>query len=148
MPPLLPSLTAAAVCAHGTPLIKSFPFSSPFAFPFSVHARSGHGAFWTMGPLVYQAYYPYRGTTALMWVALVQTSIRDVLEKQHYSVDMLLAPVVTAAMWTWLAWVYPPSQPLPKRQEGAAADQLNPFVMGIITCSLAVAAIVVFVAKA
>lgn len=97
---------------------------------------------------MFQAYYPDRGTTVLMWIALVQTSIRDVLEKQHYSVDMLLAPVVTGAMWTWLEAVYPQTQPLPKRAEGAAGDKLNPVVLGIIVFGVAVAAVVVFIAKA
>jgi hypothetical protein len=40
-----------------------------------------------------------------MWLALLQTSLRDVLDKQHYSVDMVLAPVVGAAAAAAGAWV-------------------------------------------
>ena len=58
--------------------------------------RSGHGAFWSLAPLALQTYYPGR-VSWLMWLALLQTSLRDVLDKQHYSVDMVLAPVVGAA---------------------------------------------------
>ncbi len=83
-----------------------------------------------------------------MWAALVQTSIRDVLEKQHYGVDMVLAPVVTWAVWSWLDWVYPPSKPLQKRPEGAKADPLSPYVIALIVVAVGAGAIIVFVGKA
>eukprot|EP00775_Hariotina_reticulata_P013409 gene13409-13537_t len=108
---------------------------------------SGHGAFWTLAPLTFQSYYPNRFSTALLWLGLIQTSIRDVIDKQHYSVDMILAVVVTWAVWDWLRWVYPESQPLAQRPEGAAADKPNPFVVGVVALGLLTAAVVVFVAK-
>eukprot|EP00879_Flechtneria_rotunda_P013945 GHRR01014564.1.p1 GENE.GHRR01014564.1~~GHRR01014564.1.p1 ORF type:complete len:201 (+),score=33.85 GHRR01014564.1:1051-1653(+) len=108
---------------------------------------SGHGAFWTMGPLVFQTYYPNKFSAGLLWTALVQTSIRDVIDKQHYSVDMFLAVVVTWAVWDWLQWVYPRSQPLPQRPKGAAGDRLNPLVLALIAVALLTAAIAAFVAK-
>jgi DNA mismatch repair protein MutS2 len=96
---------------------------------------------------MFQTYYPNRFSTALLWIALVQTSIRDVIDKQHYSVDMFLAVVVTWAVWTWLRWVYPESQPLQKRPEGAAADKPNALVLTLVGVGLLTAAIAVFVAK-
>ncbi|KAF6255128.1 hypothetical protein COO60DRAFT_1702962 [Scenedesmus sp. NREL 46B-D3] len=108
---------------------------------------SGHGAFWCLGPLMFQTYYPNRFSTALLWIALVQTSIRDVIDKQHYSVDMLLAVVVTWAVWSWLRWVYPESCPLQKRPEGAAPDEPNVLALTLVGVGLLTAAVVVFVAK-
>jgi hypothetical protein len=83
-----------------------------------------------------------------MWLALFHTSLRDVLDHQHYSVDMVLAPVVTAAVWTWLKWVYPEEEPLPRRQEGAQRDPPNVFVVGLIMFTLFVAGFIVIVGKA
>ena len=54
-----------------------------------------------MAPLAIQAYYPSRPVVALLWAAVLQGSLRDVWEQHHYSVDMLLAVVVTWAVWTW-----------------------------------------------
>lgn len=109
---------------------------------------SGHGAFWTLAPLTSQAYYPHRLSTSLLWIALAQTSIRDVIDKQHYTVDMFLSVVVTWAVWDWLNWVYPPSQPLPPRPKEQPADKPNPFVLSVVAFGLLTAAVVVFVAKA
>ncbi|WIA17126.1 hypothetical protein OEZ85_014019 [Tetradesmus obliquus] len=108
---------------------------------------SGHGAFWSLGPLMFQTYYPNKFSTALLWIALVQTSIRDVIDKQHYSVDMFLAVVVTWAVWSWLRWVYPEGQLLPQRPEGAAADKPNALVLTLVGVGLLTAAVAVFVAK-
>lgn len=108
---------------------------------------SGHGAFWTLAPLMFQSYYPNRFSTSLLWLALVQTSIRDVIDKQHYFVDMFLAVVVTWAVWDCVKWVYPESQPLQQRPEGAAADKPNKFVLAVIGFGLLTAAVAVFVAK-
>jgi DNA mismatch repair protein MutS2 len=101
-----------------------------------------------MAPLVFQAYYPNTFSSGLLWVALVQASIRDIVDKQHYSIDMFLAVVVTWAVWVALQWVYPESQPLPVRSATAAADKPHPLVLALIALGLAGAAIVIFVAKA
>eukprot|EP00878_Enallax_costatus_P012058 GHUV01012590.1.p2 GENE.GHUV01012590.1~~GHUV01012590.1.p2 ORF type:complete len:216 (+),score=33.40 GHUV01012590.1:550-1197(+) len=108
---------------------------------------SGHGAFWTLGPLTFQTYYPNRLSTSLLWIALIQTSIRDVIDKQHYSVDMFLAVVATWAVWDWLEWVYPPSQPLPPRPKEQPGDKPNPYVLAVVAFGLLTAAVAVFVAK-
>jgi hypothetical protein len=84
----------------------------------------------------------------VVWVALVQTSIRDFLEVMHYSVDMLLAVVVTAAVWGWMRRVYPEDRPLQKRPAGAPSDPPNPFVLALAVFGLVVAGVVTFVAKA
>jgi hypothetical protein len=110
---------------------------------------SGHGAFWTLTPLLLSSYYPrHRWVVALVWTALVQTSVRDFLEHMHYSIDMLLAVVVTSAVWGWSRFVYPESSPLPKRPPGAPPDASSPFVLGVVVFGLLTAAVVAFVAKA
>ena len=76
---------------------------------------SGHGIVWALTPLLFQAYCPNTPLTALLWVAYIQTSIRTALEKQHYSVDMILAGVITTLVF-WLPAVqriYPEYNPLP-----------------------------------
>ena len=83
-----------------------------------------------------------------MWLALAQTSVRDFLEHQHYSIDMLLAPIVTSAVWGWTKWVYPEERPLAKRAEGAPADPLNNWVLALIVFALGAAAIIVIGGKA
>lgn len=65
-----------------------------------------------------------RWVSVFLWVAFTHTSLTDVMNHQHYSVDMLLAVVVTAAVWTWLAWVYDPAErALPPRPPGAPPDK-------------------------
>lgn len=101
-----------------------------------------------MAPLMFQAYYPNTWSSGLLWVALVQASIRDIIDKQHYSIDMFLAVVVTWAVWRALQHVYPETQPLPQRPATAAGDRPHPLVLGLIAVALTLAAVVIFVAKA
>mmetsp|Transcript_14735 Transcript_14735/g.36745 ORF Transcript_14735/g.36745 Transcript_14735/m.36745 type:complete len:387 (-) Transcript_14735:193-1353(-) len=110
---------------------------------------SGHAAFWVLAPLALQSYAPRpRWAVGLLWIALVQACIRDVVDRQHYSVDMLLAVVVTWGVWNALAWVYPHTQPLPRRKPGAAADKPHPLVLGLIAACLLVAGVIVIGGKA
>lgn len=67
---------------------------------------SGHCALWTLTPLLYHSYYKSK-CCWLLWIALIQTSIRTVLEHHHYSVDMFLAVVITVLVWRELEWVCP-----------------------------------------
>ncbi|KXZ42654.1 hypothetical protein GPECTOR_127g532 [Gonium pectorale] len=63
--------------------------------------------------------------------------------------DMLLAVVVTWAVWDWLAWVYPADAcVLPRRPPGAPPDPINPGVMALIAACLVVAGIIVIGGKA
>ncbi|KAG2448945.1 hypothetical protein HYH02_005702 [Chlamydomonas schloesseri] len=140
---------------------------------------SGHGAFWVLAPLAFRTYYPapprrlrlpgglrswpgwlrrlrlpvpglrLRLSTAVLWLALAHASVRDVLDRQHYSVDMLLAVVVTWAVWDWLEWVYPAGRAvLPRRAPGSPPDPLNPAVLGLILVCLGVAGVIVIGGKA
>lgn len=62
---------------------------------------------------------------------------------------MLLAVVVTWAVWTWLEWVYPPATSiLAKRSKWQAPDKPNPFVLGLIAFALLACAIIVIGGKA
>lgn len=108
---------------------------------------SGHGAFWSLTPLAFQTYYPGR-CSWLLWLALAQTSLTDSLYHQHYSVDMILAPVVTAAVWGWLKRVYPEDKPVQKRPDNAPADPINPWVLGLIVFALFAAIVIVIGGKA
>lgn len=85
----------------------------------------------------------HRWITAFLWLILTHTSIRDVIDKQHYSVDMLLAVVVTTGVWNALDWVYPASQPLPAHLPGTKPDKPHPLVLALIAVALLVAGIIV-----
>ncbi len=62
--------------------------------------------------------------------------------------DMLLAVVVTWAVWDWLEWVYPPEAPVSVRPKGSPPDKLNVFVVGLIVACLGVAGVIVIGGKA
>ncbi|GIL63458.1 hypothetical protein Vafri_17498 [Volvox africanus] len=111
---------------------------------------SGHGAFWVLAPLAFRTYYPgHRLSTWVLWLALVHACVKDVVDEQHYSVDMLLAIVVTWAVWDWLAWVYPAGESvLLRRPVGSPPDRLNPGVVGLILVCLAIAGVIVIGGKA
>ncbi len=122
----------------------------PCACPWSCadDPCSGHGAFWVLAPLCFRSYYARPAwPTVLLWIALAQTSIRDVIDQQHYSVDMLLAVIVTASIWSWADWVCPGTVPLPRRSGGTPGDRPHPLVLAVVVFGLATAAVVVFVAK-
>jgi hypothetical protein len=123
-----------------------------------------------MAPLVFGAYYPgHPGLTALLWGVLVQASVRNVLLHNHYSLDHLLAPLVTAAVWTWMAWVYPvtavtpvttpgdgvgeePGKDMEIGQSGLQQEKqlkrLRVVATAGVVVGLAAAVVVIFVAKA
>jgi hypothetical protein len=121
-----------------------------------------------MAPLVYGAFYPGRpALTALLWGVLVQASVRNVLLHNHYSLDHFLAPLVTAAVWTWMSWVYPVTAVTPVTSPGdgvgeaAAKDmeagleqqdrqlqRLQVVAKAGVVVGLAAAVIVIFVAHA
>ena len=90
--------------------------------------------------------HAHAGLVALLWVGLVQTAARDVLEHYHYSVDMILAVVCTWAAWTWLEWVYPPRESvLPSRPRGQPPDPLPPAVVGLVFVGVGFGLFVLFV---
>lgn len=63
--------------------------------------------------------------------------------------DMLLAVVVTWAVWDWLEWVYPAGRvALPRRPTGSPPDPLNPAVLALILVCLGVAGVIVIGGKA
>ncbi|KAL6753412.1 PAP2 superfamily C-terminal-domain-containing protein [Haematococcus lacustris] len=110
---------------------------------------SGHAAFWVLAPLAVQTYYPKpRWASGLLWTALAQACVRDVVHKQHYSVDMLLAIIVTWAVWTWLAGVYPADRPLADRPPNQKRDNPNVAVLALIVAALAAAGVIVVGGKA
>jgi DNA mismatch repair protein MutS2 len=93
---------------------------------------------------MFRTYYPNPFTSKLLWIALLQTCIRDIIDKQHYTVDMILAVVVTAAAWGWTKNVYPEDEPLPSSSAGGRPTAA---ALVLVVLGLAVAAVAVFVAK-
>ncbi|KAH3767023.1 Phosphatidylinositol:ceramide inositolphosphotransferase 3 [Pelomyxa schiedti] len=114
---------------------------------------SGHCVFWASAPLMFGTFYtgprPWAQiVTGILWVVVAQTSVRDILTHHHYSVDMLMAVVVTAACWKWTAWVYSPRAGLLlQRRPGAPRDPMPKWLMIPIVLSLIFAAVLVLVAK-
>jgi DNA mismatch repair protein MutS2 len=96
---------------------------------------------------MFRTYYPNGFSSKLLWLALLQTCIRDIIDNQHYTVDMILAVVVTSAAWGWTRFIYPEDRPLPKLPEGAAASKPNALTLVLVEVGLATAALAVFVAK-
>lgn len=137
---------------------------------------SGHGAFWTAAPLMFRSYYgggfwgggggggsaagAAAATTrkthvmsvvvqAVLWACLAQSAVRDALEAFHYSVDMLLAVVVTAAAWSWTRSVYPPSASvLRERPAGSPPDAFRWAVLTPIVVALFAGAVIIFIGGA
>lgn len=85
------------------------------------------------------------GLVALLWAGLIQTAARDVLERYHYSVDMMLAVVCTWAVWTWTERVYPPGVMVAKRRPGTPPDPLPPAVLALAAFALGFVFVVIFV---
>lgn len=137
---------------------------------------SGHGAFWTTAPLMFASFYRTAAggggegggnggngggsngggarfmsaaVQVVLWVCLAQTALRDALEAFHYSVDMLLAVVVTAAAWGWTRRVYSPTAGLLReRAPGAPADAFRWAVLTPIAVSLLAGAVIIFIGEA
>lgn len=119
---------------------------------------SGHGAFWILAPLAYQSYavpgqsgwksvLSYLSIVA-QWIGFLQASLRDVIDRQHYSVDMLLAAVVVSACWMWTERVYPISCQIQQRPRGTNADEVRPAVLLLVAMSVAISGIIVIGGKA
>jgi DNA mismatch repair protein MutS2 len=86
---------------------------------------------------------------AVLWACLAQTAVRDALEAFHYSVDMLLAVVVTCAAWAWTRRVYPPSaSALRERAAGEPPDAFRWAVLAPIVVALLAGAVIIFVGGA
>jgi DNA mismatch repair protein MutS2 len=85
----------------------------------------------------------------VLWVCLLQTAVRDAMEAFHYSVDMLLAVVVTCAAWSWTRSVYPPSASvLRERAVGSPPDAFRWVVLMPIVVALFAGAVIIFIGNA
>lgn len=69
---------------------------------------SGHCGIWVLAPLAFHSYYKNQ-CCMLLWIAVIQTSIRAVLEHHHYSIDMVLAIIITTFIWKELDMICPSS---------------------------------------
>lgn len=69
---------------------------------------------------------------------LPSAHLQETVDKTHYSVDMLLAVVLTALVWHWREGAYPPSATWPPRPPGAPADPLPLRLVALVAAVLAV----------
>jgi len=65
---------------------------------------SGHGGIYTVAVYMFHTYYGGRASF-LVWTAFVHVMCMEVLDKTHYTVDMVLAWIVTALTWHRLDWL-------------------------------------------
>ncbi|KAL4447866.1 hypothetical protein ABPG75_005085 [Micractinium tetrahymenae] len=109
---------------------------------------SGHGVVYAAVPLALSTFYPlpaWRGdAAAVAWLAVLKLCLQETVDKTHYSVDMLLAVVLTALVWHWRSPAYPASAVLPARSRGSPKD---PLPWGLVALVVGVL-VVVFVGVA
>jgi hypothetical protein len=63
--------------------------------------------------------------------------LQETVDKTHYSVDMLLAVVLTALVWHWQEGLYPPTA-LPARPPGSPPDPLPLRLVALVLVTLVV----------
>jgi DNA mismatch repair protein MutS2 len=102
---------------------------------------SGHGVVYAAVPLALQTFYPapYQWPAALAWAAVAKLCLQEVVDRTHYSVDMLLAVAVTALVWAWRAPVLPQGATWRRRRAGAPAD---PLARGLVAAVVGIFALV------
>ena len=89
---------------------------------------SGHGVVYAAVPLAITTFYRpadrrLRGIVSfLSWGAVTKLCLQEVVDKTHYSVDMLLAVACTALIWKWREEVYPATALVKQRRQGSKAD--------------------------
>lgn len=97
---------------------------------------SGHGVVYAAVPLAFQTYYPQSlrrgGTAAVAWVAVTKLCLQEVVDKTHYSVDMLLAVAVTVLVWHWRSALYPSTETWAKRKPNAVPDAVPRALIGLV----------------
>ena len=82
---------------------------------------SGHAVIYAAVCCAFSEFAP-GVASKLLWLALVRSSVRGPLTRQHYSVDMFLASAVTALTWRACEGVYPRCARLAPRKPGAPPD--------------------------
>eukprot|EP01023_Acetabularia_acetabulum_P007041 TRINITY_DN12993_c0_g1_i2.p1 TRINITY_DN12993_c0_g1~~TRINITY_DN12993_c0_g1_i2.p1 ORF type:complete len:285 (-),score=4.59 TRINITY_DN12993_c0_g1_i2:86-940(-) len=105
---------------------------------------SGHGIIWAVVCCMYQTYYPGI-LSILLWFVYCHISIRTVLERHHYAVDMWLAAVITILVWKYLEFIYPPSQTSKLKKYQIGRQLPSAYVMVLIAIILiAVTVFIIF----
>jgi hypothetical protein len=109
---------------------------------------SGHGVVYAAVPLAVAEFYPFRWTgapwipppAAVAWAGVVKLCLQEVVDKTHYSVDMLLAVAVTTLVWEWRrSALYDPSTAAWRRRKlGAAADPVPRALIALVVAVLAI----------
>ena len=105
---------------------------------------SGHGVVYAVVPMAFKTFYPNRLTTAVTWAAVTKLCLQEVVDKTHYSVDMLLAVACTALVWVWREHVYPTTAKWSKRAPRSRPDPVPKRLIGLVVGVL----VIVFVGVA
>lgn len=114
---------------------------------------SGHGVVYAAVPLALQTFYSPAASSSgaghkrsigwlaapIAWLAVTKLCLQEVVDKTHYSVDMLLAVACTALVWNWRERVYPVNAAWKKRPSKAVAD---PVPRGLIALVVGVLVLV------
>jgi DNA mismatch repair protein MutS2 len=96
---------------------------------------------------MFRTYYSNAFSSKLLWIALLQTCIRDIIDRQHYTVNMILAVAVTTAAWGWTRGIYPEDEPLPASRDDKEGGKPTAAALLLVVLGLATAVVAVFVAK-
>ena len=96
---------------------------------------SGHGVVYTAVPLAIQTFYPvgwrHGGpVVAVSWAAVVKLCLQEVVDKTHYSVDMLLAVACTVLVWRWRENLY--NTQWHKRKPGSKPDPVPRALIALV----------------
>lgn len=100
---------------------------------------SGHGGIYTVAMCMFQTYYGGM-VSPLVWLAFMHIMCMEILDKTHYTVDMLLAWVVTYLTWYRLEWVADVSKEISPR--GSRLEKYLPYICVTILMILLVIIVV------
>lgn len=98
---------------------------------------SGHGVVYAAVPLAISTFYPVSwgwglGPSTVAWLAVLKLCLQEVVDKTHYSVDMLLAVTCTALVWKWREGLYPISATWRQRKRGMPPDPAPSVLIALV----------------
>ena len=100
---------------------------------------SGHGAVYAACALGIATYCGKRGSGWLAWLGVFKLCLQETVDKTHYSVDMFLAVVTTALVWSWRRGVYDEADERvtwKARRKNSAKDPVPVWLVGSVVVVL------------